>query len=42
MICLLFASDDIIAGKQPTSLLSVDCRPIAVVVTFWPHVERLQ
>jgi len=25
MICLLFASDDVIPGKQPKSLLSVEC-----------------
>jgi len=25
MICLLFASDDVIPGKQPNSLLSVEC-----------------
>jgi len=24
MICLLFASDDVIPGKQPNSLLSVE------------------
>jgi len=42
-----FASDDVIPGKQTTKqpscwVLSVDCRPIAVVVTFWSYVERLQ
>jgi len=29
-------------NKQPNSLLSVDSKPIVVVVTFWSYVERLQ
>jgi len=34
MTCLLFGSGDVIPGKQPNSLLSVDCRPIALVIIF--------
>jgi len=29
-------------NKQPNSLLSVDCTPIAVVATLLTYVERLQ
>jgi len=36
MICLLLQlMTSYQENKQPNSLLSVDCRPIAVVVTFW-------
>jgi len=43
MICLLLqVMTSYQENKQPNSLLSVDCSPIAVVVTFWSYVERLQ
>jgi len=43
MICLLTqVMTSYQENKQPNSLLSVDSRPTALVVTFWSYVERLQ
>jgi len=43
MICLLLqVMTSYQENKQPNSLLSVDYRPIAIVVRFWSYIERLQ